>query len=210
MDWQNLLMWSKAGVEASSKGALTSVRSNPVDGSLYTSQGGKYSQAALGGRLFGISSQVAVAHTAAYAATYTGLAVGNPSGSGVDCSLKIMSFAPSVVSDANGTVGIMGGVYGVLPIVSALAIYNQKLDGPLSKCTATGGQTINAAPAPTLLRITGSTGTGAVTTWHGASVISCDLDGSIVIPPGHFWASYCFMLSTAALQFSFVWEEVPI
>jgi hypothetical protein len=209
MDHQNQLMWSKAGVEASSQGALTSVRCNPVDGSLYVSQGGKYSQAALGGRMFGISSQVAVAHTAAYAATYTGLAVGNPAGSGVNCSLKIMSFAPSVVSDADGTVGIMGGVSGIVPIVSALAVYNQKLDGPLSKCTATGGQTINAAPAPTLLRVTGSVGTGAVSTWR-PEVISCDLDGSIVIPPGHFWASYCFMLSTAVLQFSFVWEEVPI
>ena len=120
-----------------------------------------------------------------------------------------MSFGNTVVGVSVGTVGIMGGVSGLCPITASLTIQNQKLDGPLSKCTATGGQTINAAPAPTLLRVVGQTGTAAVNTWEG-HVASVDLDGAIIIPPGYFFATYCFMLATAALQFSFTWEEIPL
>jgi hypothetical protein len=188
---------------------LAHLTSDPNDGALYVSQGGKYSQATLDGRVFGVANQAAVAVTAAYAATFTGLAVGNPSGSGRNCVLINMSFSNTVVGVSVGTVGIMAGASNIVPIAASLTIQNQKLNGPLSVCTATGGQTINAAPAPTLIRVTGITGTGAVTTWR-SGVVSCDLDGAIVIPPGYYWATYCFMLATASLQFSFTWEERPL
>jgi hypothetical protein len=208
MDWKNMMVWAKVGRQALGAGSSGPLRSD-LDGALVVSQGGKYSEAALAGRLYGVANQAAVAVTAAYAATFTGLAVGNPATSGVNCKLINMSFSNTVVGVSVGTVGIMGGVSNIVPITAVLTIQNQKLDGPLSKCTATGGQTINAAPAPTLLRVVGITGTGAVTTWR-SGIVSCDLDGAIVIPPGCYWATYCFMLATASLQFSFAWEEVPV
>jgi len=208
MDWQNLLLWTKSRPTAGSPGALTPAVSDR-DGAVLVGQGGKYSQATLAGRVFGVANQAAVAVTAAFAATFTGLAVGNPATSGVNCSLLNMSFSNTVVGVSVGSVGIMAGASGIVPITAALTIQNQKLDGPQSKCTATGGQTINAAPAPTLIRVTGITGTGAVTTWR-SGIVSCDLDGAIIIPPGYFWATYCFMLATASLQFSFTWEEIPV
>jgi hypothetical protein len=198
----------KVGRQNLNDGAVAPIRLN-MDGNVVLGLSGKYADACLAGRVFGVANQAGVAVTAAFAATWTGLAVGNPSDSGVNCSLINMSFSNSVVSDADGTVGIMGGVSNLVPIVAALNIQNQKLDGPASKCTASGAQTINAAPAPTLIRVTGITGTGAVTTWRTGTT-SCDLDGGIVVPPGYYWAAYFFMLSSAGPQFSFAWEETPI
>lgn len=198
----------KVGRQNLSDGSLAPIRLNR-DGNVVLSLSGKYADACLAGRVFGVANQAGVAVTAAFAATWTGLAVGNPLDSGVNCSLINMSFSNSVVSDADGTVGIMGGVSNLVPIAADLGIQNQKLDGPASKCTASNGQTINAAPAPTLIRVTGITGTGIVTTWR-TGVTSCDLDGGIVVPPGYYWAAYFFMLSSAGPQFSFAWEETPI
>ena len=198
----------KVGRQSLTDGSDATIRLNS-DGNLIAGMSGKYADAALDGRLYGVSSQAAVAVTAAFAATFTGLAVGNPATSGVNCSLLNMSFSNSVEGISIGTVGIMAGLSNAVPITAALMPQNQKLDGPPSKCTATGGQTINAAPAPTLIRVVGLTGTGAITTWR-SEVVNCDLDGAIVIPPGYFWATYLFDLSTATLQFSFTWEEIPI
>ena len=209
MDWQNLLMWSKGGSAEGSKGALNHLSSDPNAGALDVAQGGKYALATLGGRVFGVANQAAVAVTAAFAATFTGLAVGNPSGSGRNCVLLNMSFSNTVVGVSVGSIGIMAGASGLCPITASLTIQNQKLNSGLSVCTATGGQTINAAPAPTLIKVVGITGTEAVTSWS-SRIVSCDLDGSIVIPPGFFFATYCFMLATASLQFSFTWEERPL
>jgi hypothetical protein len=103
----------------------------------------------------------------------------------------------------------MGGVSNLVPITASLTPQNSMLGGPASKALATGGQTINAAPAPTLLRVFGETGTGAVTTWQ-VHPCNFDLDGQIIVPPGYYVATYCFMLATASLQFSFAWEEIPI
>jgi hypothetical protein len=198
----------KVGRQHLSDGADASVRLNK-DGSMIAGMPGKYADAALDGRLYGVANQAAVAVTADFSATFTGLAVGNPATSGVNCSLLNMSFSNSVQGISIGTVGIMAGLSNLVPIDAALIPQNQKLDGPPSKCTATGGQTINAAPPPTLIRVVGITGTGDIDTWRSGTV-NCDLDGAIVIPPGYFWATYLFDLSTATMMFGFTWEEIPI
>ncbi len=48
------------------------------------SGGGRYTEAALDGRLFSVANQTNVTTTAALATTWTGLGVGNPSTSGKD------------------------------------------------------------------------------------------------------------------------------
>lgn len=208
MDWKNMMVWAKVGRQTLGAGSSGPIRMD-VDGALVMSQGGKYAEAALAGRLFGVANQAAVAVTAKFAATFTGLAVGNPATSGKNCKLVNMGFGNTVEGISVGTVGIMAGVSGLCPITADLTIQNQKLDGPLSVCTASDGQTLNAAPAPTLIRVVGHTGTGAVTTWR-AEVVNHDLDGSIIIPPGYYWAAYFFALASATPQISFAWEEVPV
>src|SRR3989304_10349885 len=95
---------TRAGMVAGSRGNFAELANDPADSSLLVRQGGKYSQAALGGRMFGVSNQAAVAVTAAYAATFTGLAVGNPATSGVNCKLINMSFSNTVVGGSVGSI----------------------------------------------------------------------------------------------------------
>jgi len=161
----------------------------------------KLERAAMEGRVFSVANQAAVAVTAAFATTFTGLAVGNPSTSGIDCKLVNMSFGNTVEGISVGTIGIMGALGS---ITASLVPKNHRMGGSTSKCTATAGQTI---ATPALWRLVGHTGTGAVTTWR-AGVVSCDLLAPLVIPPGYFWATYCFALAAASLQFSFTWEEI--
>lgn len=74
-------------------------------------------------------------------------------------------------------------------------------------------QLYNAATlpiAPTLRRILGSFGTGAVTVGQFTPAL-LDQEGSIVIQPGGFVAIYTNVASVAAsLLFSFDWEERAI
>ena len=198
----------RVGVIAAATGSVNPLRTLS-DGSLVSTISGKYKEAALSGRIYHVANQAAVAVTAAFAATYTGLAVGNPVGSGINMCLINFGYGTTVVGVSVGTVGLMGGLSALCPITASLVPQNSMLGGPLSRGTATGGQTINAVPAPTLLRVYGITGTGAVTTWQ-TQPCNFDIDGQIVIPPGYYVAAYCFALATAALQFSLAWEEVPI
>ena len=168
---------------------------------------GKYSRAAQDGRVFSVANQAAVAVTAAYAAIFTGLCVGNPAGSQVMLSLLKFGFGNTILGISVGTIGIMGGAMGAVPITASLTPDNLLLGGPASKAVATAGQTINAAPVPTLLMVCGQTGTAAVNTWEGHTSL-VDIDGAIVIPPGYYVATYAFMLAGASLQFSFTWEEL--
>ena len=202
-------MYSRVGSIAGAAGSINPLTSEPTGGLIVAPSGGKYREAANAGRLFMVGNQAAIAVTAAFAATFTGLAVGNPVGSGVNVSIINVGFGNTVVGVSVGTVGIMGGASNLLPITASLVPANCKLGGPASKCTATAGQTINAAPAPTLLTVLAEVGTGAVTTWQ-LHPCNFDIDGRIVIPPGYYFASYCFMLANASLQFSFAWEEIPI
>ena len=159
-----------------------------ITGLVAVAQGGKYAEATQAGRVFTVANQAAVAVTAAFAATFTGLAIGNPANSNVKLSLIGFDFGCTVAGISVGTVGIMGGPSGIVPITASLTIQNALLGGPASRCTATAGQTINAAPAPTLLRIMGITGTAATNLWQCLKT-STDLDGAISVPPGYFLAT---------------------
>ena len=192
-------MFAKIGRLSLSTSGTNPLRADAA-GSLITMQGGKYSEAAEAGRLFHIANQAAVAVTAALATTYTGLAVGNPVGSGVNLSLVNAGYGTTVVGVSVGTVGLMDGLGS---ITASLTPANALSGGPASKALATAGQTIGT---PVLKRVLGITGTGAVTTWQ-TQPCNFDLDGSMVIAPGYFVAFYCFALATAALQFSLTWEE---
>ncbi len=176
-----------------------------VDGykNLFVTQGGKYAAAAQAGRIYNVANQAAVAMTAALATTYTGLAVGNPLGSGKNLSMIGFGFGNTILGISVGTVGLMGGASTTV-ITAAITPQNAKLGGGAGVAVATGGQTIGT---PILHSIYGQTGTAPVNIWP-AMLTRIDLEGSIVVPPGYFIAVYHFMLSSASLQFSLSWEEV--
>lgn len=166
---------------------------------------GRYYEATYRNAMFSVCTQgTGVTTTAALATTWTGLAVGNPSGSGVNLVLTKFGCAQFAVGAA-ATIGIMGGAGS---ITASLTPQSRIIGSAgLSKATATAGQTIST---PVLINSFGECGSLATTGYGLQAGIFVDLEGSVIIPPGSFVASYTAIVTTSALQFAFVWEEVPV
>lgn len=166
---------------------------------------GRYFEQTFRSNMFSVCTQgTAVTTTAGLATTFTGLAIGNPAGSGVNMVLNKFT-AQQFAVGAAATIGIMGGAG---TITASLTPQSRIIGGgAISKMTATAGQTIST---PLLIATFGSIGSVATTGYGIELGVAVDLEGSVIIPPGSFIASYTAIVTTSALQFSFCWEEVPI
>lgn len=164
---------------------------------------GKYADAALSGRLFSVSNQAAVATTAALATTWTGLGVANPTGSGKLLVFHEFSWGLSVVGPAAGAIGLMTSTDS--GFASAITPRCAKYAAGSSVAIVDDGATI---ATPVLERIVSTYGTGAITTWQGATHQVAKLEGGIILPPGRSLLTYTFAATTAAFIFSFLWEEI--
>lgn len=164
---------------------------------------GRYYEQALRGNMYRIASQAAVTTTAGLATTWTGLAISNPAGSGVNAVVNLFSVGQFAVGAA-GVVGIMTGAGAA---AGTLVPKNAIVNGTTGKVTASAGATI----ATPVLDITiGQVGSLATTGYGLTPGLVVDLGGSLIIPPGFFAASFTSIVTTTALQFGFQWEEVPI
>lgn len=78
------------------------------NGELIISQGGKYRTATEEGRVYSVANQAVVTNTAGLAATYTGLALCNPTGSGKNFAILGIGIAAEItVPTAICVMGIM-------------------------------------------------------------------------------------------------------
>jgi len=160
-------------------------------------------EAALRGNLYTLANQAAVTTTAGLATTFTGLAIANPSGSGVNLILRRFSVGQVAVAVA-GSVGLMAGAGAA---AGTLVPQNCLIGGPTSKATGSASATI---ATPILLGTYGSVGSLATTGYGLQPGIVVDLQGSIVVPPGQYLASYTTAACTSAFVFGFVWEECAV
>jgi hypothetical protein len=148
---------------------------------------------------------------------FVGCGLYNPPSSGVNLVIRKHSFAYLVAFAAASALGLQVGFAGqVAPsaITSMSSIHNGLIKGSNNVLQYTGaagpfaGLTIAASGF--LDVILGAGLTGAITTTPGIPV-SIDLEGSLVIAPGGFVATYTSTASGAASAvYSFDWEEVPI
>ena len=198
-------MYGKVGAQDLDSGSSGPLRLDS-DGALFTRNiAGKYTEPAMAGRLFSVANQAAIATTAALATTWTGLGVCNPTGSGKNLIIHEFAWALSVVSPADGVLGLMtSDDTGFADSLTAKAAMNGA-GSSVAYCDA--GATI---ATPVLERVVSTYGTGAVTTWQGAGPQVCKLNGSIVLGPGRSVLTYTFTACTAAFIFSFLWEEVSV
>jgi hypothetical protein len=166
--------------------------------------GGHYEQA-YRGNLFSICTQgTAVTTTAALATTWTGLGISNPAGSGVNLVLLKFQVAQFAVGAA-ATIGLMGGT-GVL--TATLTPRDRRIGyGTTSLARGSATDTIST---PLLIATFGQIGSLATTGYGLAQGLTIDIGGALIIPPGSFIASYTSVVTTSALQFNYLWEEVPI
>jgi len=161
--------------------------------------------AAAEGRLFSVANQTGVTTTAALATTFTGLAVGNPTGSGKLYSFHEFGWSQAAVMNTDGPIGLMVAPVGDLAqsLTPLCARYLYKTSNALADAGATIG-------TPILLRVCGTTLTGAITTTGALPGHTVDLAGGIVIPAGYALCSYTLEIQTASIQFHYVWEEIDV
>jgi len=164
---------------------------------------GRYYEQALRGNMFRIANQAAVTTTAALATTWTGLAISNPAGSGVNAVVNLFSVAQVAVGAASA-VGIMTGSGAA---AGSLVPKNAIVNGTTGKVTASAGATI---ATPVLDIVIGQVGSLATTGYGLTPGLVVDLGGSLIVPPGYYAASYTTVATTTSLIFGFQWEEVPI
>lgn len=156
------------------------------------------------GAIFSITNQAATSTTAAFATTFTGLSLANPTGSGVNLLLRRFTCA-QVAAGVAGAIGIMRGAGASAGSITPTSQYVGSAQ--VSKAVGSAGATI---ATPVLVAAYGTIGSQATTGWGQMPGLVVELDGSIIVPPGQFVASYTTAATTSALIFGFVWEEVPI
>ena len=199
-------MYARVGLISGAIGSVNPLRSD-IDGALIVAQGaGKYAEAAKLGRLYSVANQAAVAVTAAMATTWTGLLVGNPTTSNKDVVILRFGYTCTIAAPTAATnIGLMTGTGA--SVVAGIATRNRYVSG--SSGVATASATCTLPGTPVLEFVMGSVGTGATSVSTAGAITNYDIDGSIVLPPGAFCATYSFAANTAFIIFSFLWEEVP-
>ena len=174
-------------------------------GRMVSAGGGKYAAAALAGRIFAIASQAVVTNTAGLAATYTGLALVNPVGSGKKLIILEMGFVNEIaLPTAACVMGVMTGA-GIGAATAVLTPRNRLTGGPASKAYADSAVVFTEAPV--LEQVFCTFHTGAVTTGIGSGFYA-NIDGSLVITPGYHVCPYASAVNAVTFQFSILWEEV--
>lgn len=172
---------------------------------LVTELHARYYQQTVRGNVFSVNTQgTAVTTTAALATTWTGLGISNPAGSGVNLVLLQFSATQFAVGAA-ATIGLLGAA-GTL--TRTLAAQPRIIGlGTVAKANCSATDTI---ATPLLIATFGSVGSLATTGYGLENGIFVDVGGSIIVPPGSFIGTYTSIVTTTALNFGFVWEEVPI
>lgn len=191
-------------VQNNSDGDVVKARGGKQGDQIVSELHGRYYEQTYRGNMYGIAGALTTT-TAAGAATFTGLIVGNPVGSGVNLAVGKCYVSQGAALTAATMIGIM---YGANTTTDTLTtIRNRNPLGPASKAVANAGQTITAMTA--FIPFAGS-GSGAITVPLGIAGFGYDFEGSLIIPPGYAFASYTSLATTTALLFTFSWEEVPI
>lgn len=165
-------------------------------------------EAAVRGQMFSGSNSAAVTTSAGFATTHTGLCLSNPIGSGKNLVLMKVKYGAIVAQAAALSFGLQTGYHAATNVVHTTPMV------PLSNLVGSpaGVGLIDSAAtlpiAPTRIILLDTLLTGAITTTPiGGN--QYDFNGTLVIPPGGFVATYTSAASTAtSLVFGFTWEEV--
>jgi len=167
---------------------------------------GKYAEAVLEGNVFVAANQAAVALTAAFATTYTGLVVENPSGSGKNLIMLEFGYATTVATPTATAIGLMTGADA--GDAAAAIVPRNRLKGSTNTSAAIVDNGCTLTGTPVLEQIIASAWTEATTAGSVMAPHIVDLNGSLIIQPGYFVAVYSAAANTAAFIFHFMWQEV--
>jgi hypothetical protein len=164
--------------------------------------GGKYTDAAINGRLFMAANQTPVATSTTLNTAFTGLALCNPTGSGK--LLIVHEFGWALDQSAAGDAVLALATTTDSGFATDIAIRCARFGYATSVAYADAGATIIA---PIIIKVLGSIGTNTTTALTQNGLI--DLGGSIVLAAGRALVTDTTLATGAtSIQFSFMWEEV--
>lgn len=174
---------------------------------LWTSdKNGKYYLGTYAGNAGFIANQAATALTTLAATTYTGLAVQNPTGSGVNLAVQSLHGVSAVIAAAMQSVGFVGGS-GVFTPGDSLAPYSSKLGGAVTALKAVVSASATVAATQVLVIPCANTQIAA-----GAYQFHIDVNGEYIIPPGE-WGGFVQLtgaVGSVTMWSSISWQEVPV
>lgn len=171
---------------------------------------GRYYETAYNKALFATANQAAVATSAAFVTTYTGLCLSNPIGSTVNLVLNKVGIAQILAQTTTLALGLMTGFNNGTNVThtTPLTPSNNFVNGPSGQGLVDAAATLPTAPV--LRDIFGEIGTAAVSAYGVQPFQLIDLEGSVILPPGGYACVYTNIASVAAsLLLSMQWEEVP-
>lgn len=197
----------RVGAISGAVGSINPLRTH-TDGALAViNAGGKYAEAALAGRLFMACNQAHVTTCTTDHATFTGLAIVNPTASGKNFIMHEFQYAMMDSPAADTNLSLMIG-----PVHTGYAADITVRCGfwghATSVAIADAAATITASLGVIVKHIT-TLGTNITTDLlQGPTVV--DLGGSIIVPPGYVIKTDTLLASGNVMLFGFMWEEVDV
>ena len=186
------------------------LRCDPTGALATAKMHGDYYEAAVRKTMFSGSNLAGVTTTVGFATTLTGFCLSNPIGSTVNLVIDKIKYAILAQQSAALIFGLQTGYSASSNVTQTTPLV------PLSNFVGQpAGQGLIASAvtlpvAPTRLILLDTLLTAALTVgFNGGNVI--DMQGSLIIPPGGFVATYTSAASAASsLAFGMAWEEVPV
>jgi hypothetical protein len=155
---------------------------------------------------YSVATQAAVSTSVGMSVSHVGLCLFNPATSSVNLVITKFGHAMIGAPAAAMVVGLMNGV-GVTTQTTSIttSIRNRFIGGVGSQCIALTASTLTGTPIVDCI-----VGTHVITTLATHSNTLVDLEGSIIVPPGGYVATYTSTASGANFFASFQWTEVPL
>lgn len=174
---------------------------------------GRYYEQTYNRNMFTATLTAGTTTSAGLATTFTGLLLLNPNNSQVNFVINKVGMSFLVAFTAAAAIGIQVGNQSTALLSGLTTTNTQTRNNFLGAPNSTVGLTYSAATttSPSLLHLLGTGLTGAITTTPQIPGFFVDLEGSIIVPPGSWIATYTSTASGASGTFaSFSYEEVPV
>jgi hypothetical protein len=200
-------------VRSISPGANPVIRQGQQSDLIVSELHGRYYETTYNRTMFTATLTAGTTTSAALSTTFTGLLLLNPNNSQVNFVINKVGMTFLVAFAAASAIGIQVGNQSTALLSGLTTTNTQTRNNFLGAPNSTVGLTYSAATttAPSLLQLFGAGLTGAITTVPQIPGFFVDLEGSVIVPPGSWIATYTSTASGASgMLASFAYEEVPI
>lgn len=200
-------------VRSISAGANPVIRQGQQSDLIVSELHGRYYELTYNRSMYTATLTAGTTTSAALSTTFTGLLLLNPNNSQVNFVINKVGMTFLVAFAAAAAIGIQVGNQSTALLSGLTTTNTQTRNNFLGAPNSTVGLTYSAATttAPSLLHVFGVGLTGAITTVPQVPGFFVDLEGSVIVPPGSWIATYTSTASGASgMLASFSYEEVPI